>query len=238
MGNSMDDKFLKFIAFAAFMEEEEEEQRKGTEEYMDEKLEEAGLDRYDLEMMDEEERAWELECAGLDPFEYEIFFDSQPDSDWLEDEYDHTADSEIMSAIQTEKEVVNTSVHQKKPASDNKEKKVQESRSTEEIRLKSIPMPAEPEYKMETNEKIFMGFGIICLFAALIWTIAGEPVYIVIEAVAGIWAINVALKQKKSKYNEKLADYELAKRDFPAYQRKMLAKQEKMTLNQKYRRMR
>jgi hypothetical protein len=35
----------------------------------------------------------------------------------------------------------------------------------------------------------------------------------------------MATSNAKKRYDEKLAEYELAQRDFPAYQRKMLAKQ-------------
>ena len=40
----------------------------------DDELEAAGLDRFDLEMMDEDERREALEDAGLDPDEYEDLF--------------------------------------------------------------------------------------------------------------------------------------------------------------------
>ncbi len=40
----------------------------------DDELEAAGLDRFDLEMMDEDERREALEDAGFDPDEYEDLF--------------------------------------------------------------------------------------------------------------------------------------------------------------------
>ena len=40
----------------------------------DDELETAGLDRFDLEMMDEDERREALEAAGLDPDDYDDLF--------------------------------------------------------------------------------------------------------------------------------------------------------------------
>ena len=41
---------------------------------LDDELDEAGLDRFELEMMDEDERREALEDAGLDPDDYDDLF--------------------------------------------------------------------------------------------------------------------------------------------------------------------
>ena len=47
----------------------------GSEEDLVDELEACGLDRYDLQMMDEDERRDILEEAGLDPDEFDELFD-------------------------------------------------------------------------------------------------------------------------------------------------------------------
>ena len=45
------------------------------EDALEEELESAGLDRFDLELMDEDERREAIEDAGLDPDDVEDLFD-------------------------------------------------------------------------------------------------------------------------------------------------------------------
>lgn len=108
---------------------------------------------------------------------------------------------------------------------ERKKREEEERQRIESLRMQSIPMPEKPEKKMEFNERFLMGFGIFCLCAAAIWAVAGDALYTVIELVAGIWLVSTASKQTKDNYEKKLADYALAQRDFPQYQRKMLARQ-------------
>ena len=49
--------------------------------------------------------------------------------------------------------------------------------------------------------------------------------YFLVGLVVGVSFIIMATSNAKKRYDEKLAEYELAQRDFPTYQRKMLAKQ-------------
>ncbi len=52
---------------------EESESSDDFEDDLDEELESVGLDRFELEMMDEDERRETLEDAGLDPDDYDDF---------------------------------------------------------------------------------------------------------------------------------------------------------------------
>ena len=89
--------------------------------------------------------------------------------------------------------------------------------ATEALLLSRIRMPEKPVNKMGSGEKAFMGIGIIGLFDAAFYFLVG--------LVVGVSFIIMATSNAKKRYDEKLAEYELAQRDFPAYQRKMLAKQ-------------
>ena len=65
---------LDAAEFGIAMEILSEEDSDGYEDEEDDELEEAGLDRFDLELMDEDERREALEDAGLDPDDYEELF--------------------------------------------------------------------------------------------------------------------------------------------------------------------
>lgn len=91
--------------------------------------------------------------------------------------------------------------------------------------LSRIPMPEKPVNKMGSGEKVFMGIGIIGLFDAVFGLILMDTFYLLVGLVVGVSFIIMATSNAKKRYDEKLAEYELAQKDFPAYQRKMLAKQ-------------
>lgn len=95
----------------------------------------------------------------------------------------------------------------------------------EEFLLSHIQMPEKPVTKMESGEKVFMGIGIIGLFDAAFGLFLMDTFYLLVGLVVGISFIIMATSNAKKRYTEKMAEYELAQRDFPAYQRKMLAKQ-------------
>ena len=57
------------------MEEEEVEEEEDREAQLESELELFGLDRTDLEFMDEDERREAIEDAGLDPDDYDELFD-------------------------------------------------------------------------------------------------------------------------------------------------------------------
>ena len=86
-------------------------------------------------------------------------------------------------------------------------------------------MPEKPVNKMGSGEKVFMGIGIIGLFDAAFGLFLMDAFYFLVGLVVGVSFIIMATSNAKKRYDEKLAEYELAQRDFPAYQRKMLAKQ-------------
>ena len=91
----------------------------------------------------------------------------------------------------------------------------------EALLLSRIRMPEKPVNKMGSGEKVFMGIGIIGLFDAAFGLFLMDAFYFLV----GVSFIIMATSNAKKRYDEKLAEYELAQRDFPAYQRKMLAKQ-------------
>ena len=91
--------------------------------------------------------------------------------------------------------------------------------------LSRIQMPEKPVNKMESGEKVFMGIGIIGLFDAAFGLFLMDTFYLLVGLVVGVSFIIMATSNAKKRYAEKLAEYELAQKDFPAYQRKMLAKQ-------------
>ena len=93
--------------------------------------------------------------------------------------------------------------------------------ATEALLLSRIRMPEKPVNKMGSGEKVFMGIGIIGLFDAAFGLFLMDAFYFVV----GVSFIIMATSNAKKRYDEKLAEYELAQRDFPTYQRKMLAKQ-------------
>ena len=95
----------------------------------------------------------------------------------------------------------------------------------EALLLSRIRMPEKPVNKMESGEKVFMGIGIIGLFDAVFGLILMDTFYLLVGLVVGVSFIIMATSNAKKRYAEKLAEYELAQKDFPAYQRKMLAKQ-------------
>ena len=95
----------------------------------------------------------------------------------------------------------------------------------EEFLLSHIRMPEKPVNKMESCEKVFMGIGIIGLFDAAFGLFLMDTFYLLVGLVVGISFIIMATSNAKKRYNEKMAEYELAQKDFPAYQRKMLTKQ-------------
>lgn len=97
--------------------------------------------------------------------------------------------------------------------------------ATEALLLSRIRMPEKPVNKMESGEKVFMGIGIIGLFDAAFGLFLMDAFYFFVGLVVGVSFIIMATSNAKKRYDEKLAEYELAQRDFPAYQRKMLAKQ-------------
>ena len=97
--------------------------------------------------------------------------------------------------------------------------------ATEALLLSRIRMPEKPVNKMGSGEKVFMGIGIIGLFDAAFGLSLMDAFYFLVGLVVGISFIIMATSNAKKRYDEKLAEYELAQRDFPAYQRKMLAKQ-------------
>ena len=92
--------------------------------------------------------------------------------------------------------------------------------ATEALLLSRIRMPEKP-----VNKKVFMGIGIIGLFDAAFGLFLMDAFYFLVGLVVGVSFIIMATSNAKKRYDEKLAEYELAQRDFPAYQRKMLAKQ-------------
>ena len=94
--------------------------------------------------------------------------------------------------------------------------------ATEALLLSRIRMPEKPVNKMGSGEKVFMGIG---LFDAAFGLFLMDAFYFLVGLVVGISFIIMATSNAKKRYDEKLAEYELAQRDFPAYQRKMLAKQ-------------
>mgnify|MGYP006969102807 FL=1 len=65
-----------------------------------------------------------------------------------------------------------------------------------------------------------MGIGIIGLFDAAFGLFLMDSFYFFVGLVVGVSFIIMATSNAKKRYDEKLAQ-----RDFPAYQRKMLAKQ-------------
>ena len=97
--------------------------------------------------------------------------------------------------------------------------------ATEALLLSRIRMPEKPVNKMGSGEKVFMGIGIIGLFDAAFGLFLMDAFYFLVGLVVGVSFIIMATSNAKKRYDEKLAEYELAQRDFPAYQRKMLAKQ-------------
>lgn len=99
------------------------------------------------------------------------------------------------------------------------------SPAREEFLLSRIRMPEKPVNKMESGEKVFMGIGIIGLFDATFGLFLMDTFYLLVGLVVGISFIIMATSNAKKRYTEKLAEYELAQKNFPAYQRKMLAKQ-------------
>ena len=60
------------IAMEGLSEEDSDEYE--DDDDLDDELDEAGLDRFELEMMDEDERREALEDAGLDPDDYDDLF--------------------------------------------------------------------------------------------------------------------------------------------------------------------
>ena len=90
----------------------------------------------------------------------------------------------------------------------------------EALLLSRIRMPEKPVNKMGSGEKVFMG-----LFDAAFGLFLMDAFYFLVGLVVGVSFIIMATSNAKKRYDEKLAEYELAQRDFPAYQRKMLAKQ-------------
>jgi len=70
-----------------------------------------------------------------------------------------------------------------------------------------------------------MGIGIIGLFDAAFGLFLMDSFYFFVGLIVGVSFIIMATSNAKKRYDKKLAEYELAQRDFPAYQRKMLAKQ-------------
>ena len=60
------------IAMEVLSEEDSDEYE--DDDDLDDELDEAGLDRFELEMMDEDERREVLEDAGLDPDDYDDLF--------------------------------------------------------------------------------------------------------------------------------------------------------------------
>lgn len=97
--------------------------------------------------------------------------------------------------------------------------------ATEALLLSRIRMPEKPVNKMGSGEKVYMGIGIIGLFDAAFGLFLMDSFYFFVGLVVGVSFIIMATSNAKKRYDEKLAEYELAQRDFPAYQRKMLAKQ-------------
>ena len=78
---------------------------------------------------------------------------------------------------------------------------------------------------LEYTKKLGLGIGIIGLFDAVFGLILMDTFYLLVGLVVGVSFIIMATSNAKKRYDEKLAEYELAQKDFPAYQRKMLAKQ-------------
>lgn len=162
---------------------------------------------------DMEKEKWEY----VDDWEYE------DEDDWeYEDEDDWSENTHVV-----------TGLAQPPVSSWAKQKAEKERERIENLRIQSIPMPEKPEKKMEFTEKWLMRLGIFCLCAAAIWVVLGDALYVAIELVAGIWLVCTASKQTKQIYEEKLADYELAQRDFPQYQRRMYEKQKAEAKKQK-----
>ena len=77
-GDGKLDGFERAADFAAFhqmmseSEKENDDSFESEEEMVEDELEAAGLDLYDLECMDDEERYEALEDAGLDPDDYDF----------------------------------------------------------------------------------------------------------------------------------------------------------------------
>ena len=92
--------------------------------------------------------------------------------------------------------------------------------ATEALLLSRIRMPEKPVNKMGSGEKVYMG-----MFDAAFGLFLMDSFYFFVGLVVGVSFIIMATSNAKKRYDEKLAEYELAQRDFPAYQRKMLAKQ-------------
>ena len=90
--------------------------------------------------------------------------------------------------------------------------------ATEAFLLSRIRMPEKPVNKMGSGEKVYMG--IIGLFDAAFGLFLMDAFYFFVGLVVGVSFIIMATSNAKKRYDEKLAQ-----RDFPAYQRKMLAKQ-------------